>query len=240
MSSYFQLAGFINTDFLSDLERRKIITSTFMRLNSSRREAIVAGILEEAALKGPASINIKEVARRAEVPVGSLYQYFNRRQGLIDFAIEVITKQMIEAFKTFSPYLADMPLRDALRAYLQGGDELATEYGGYYQFFARAAYQDRTALSDRVVQPVAEAMLNMTRDILAGARSRGEISPEIDFEAAVRLINTLIIAVYDSQFLPQLNSYYQITDKTITREHILETMLDFIEKALKGKQEIIK
>jgi AcrR family transcriptional regulator len=125
------MASFFDQAWLNELQRRGIITGTFMRLNPARREKIVSGILEEAALKGPSSINIKEAARRADVPVGSLYQYFNRRQGLLDFAVEIITKQLIAAFTYFKPYLQDLPLHEALQAYLQGGDEMAEEYQGY-------------------------------------------------------------------------------------------------------------
>jgi len=225
---------FYDMAFLTDLQGRGIITNTFLRLNPSRREAIVTGILEEAAFKGPTKLNIKEAARRAGVSVGSLYQYFNHREGLLDFAIEITTKQMVAAFSEFKPYLSEKPLHEALSAYLQGGDEIAKEYTGYVQFFASAAYQGDPVLTERVVRPVAQAMLEMTRAILEKARSRGEVRSGIDFEATVRLVNTLVIAVYDAQFLSHLNTYYQLTDKNIKRERILESMLDLIESALRG------
>jgi AcrR family transcriptional regulator len=233
MSSYIPLDSFLDNTLLTDLYKRGIVTSTFVRLNPSRREAIVAGILEEAAIKGPVSINIKEVARRAGVPVGSLYQYFIRRQGLLDFAIEIITRQMVTAFAYVKSYLLEMPLHDALVAYFMGGNEMAQEYRGYFQFFTRAAYQDNPILTKRVVEPVARVMMEMTRDILAAAQSRGEIRTDIDFEAMVRLVNTLMIAVYDAQFLPNLNTYYQLSDDNVTRERILINMVGLIEYALK-------
>jgi|WetSurMetagenome_2_1015567.scaffolds.fasta_scaffold107238_1 AcrR family transcriptional regulator len=234
MSSYPPTTAFIDSSFLVALQERGFITKTLVRLNPLRREAIVTGILEEAALKGPTQINIKEVARRAGVSVGSLYQYFNHRQGLLDFAIEIVTRQMAEALTYFKPYLTEMPLREALKAYIQGGYELVKEYQGYIQYFMRAAYQGDPVLVARVVQPVARVMLEMTRDILDGARLRGEIRPGIDIEATSRLANTLIIAVYDAQFLPHLNTYYQLTDENVTRERILDNMLSLIENALKG------
>ncbi len=76
---------------LTDLQQRGIITTTFIWLKVSRREAIVASIIEEACPEGADMINIKEVARQAGVSVSLLYQYFNHRQGLLDFAIEITT-----------------------------------------------------------------------------------------------------------------------------------------------------
>jgi TetR/AcrR family transcriptional regulator len=233
VSSYQPIPDFLNQTLLAELQERGMITGTFLRLSPARREAVVAGVLEEAALKGPTQINIKEVARRAGVSIGSLYQYFGQRQGLLDFAIEIITRQMVSFFKYIKPYFSDMPIRDSLKAYLQGGDEMAKDYGGYIQYFARAAYQGDPVLVQKVVQPVAKVMLEMTREILNGAKLRGEIRPDIDIEAATRLVNTLIIAVYDTQFLPHLNTYYQLTDKKMTRERIVDNMLNLVENALK-------
>jgi TetR/AcrR family transcriptional regulator len=233
MSSYFPKTSSIEHSLLIDLEKQGVITGTFLRLARLRQEVIIASIMDEAALKGPTLINIKEVARRAGVSVGSLYQYFNNRKGLLDFAIITITHQMISFFNTARPFLKEMPFREAIKSYFQGGNEMAGEYQGYIGFFTRAAYQNDPEFTERVVRPVAQIMLEMTRDILEAARLRGEIRPDIDLEAAARLVNTLIIAVYDAQFLPTLNTYYQLTDENMTPERILDNLMAFIEKALK-------
>jgi TetR/AcrR family transcriptional regulator len=233
MSSYIPVNVVLDADLLADLRERGIITSTFIQLDPLRREAIVTGILEESALKGPTQINIKEVARLSGVSIGSLYQYFNRRRGLLDFAIEIITRQMVASFMYFKPCMTELPLREALSAYLQGGFEMAKEHQGYIHYFMRAAYQGDPVFTERVVRPVAVVMLDMTRDILAAAQLRGEIRQDIDFEATARLINTLIIAVYDAQFLPHLNAYYQLADEDVRQERILDNLLVLIENALK-------
>jgi AcrR family transcriptional regulator len=68
-------------------------------------------------------MNIKRVAERAGVSVGSLYQYFYNREGMLDFAVELCTRYVKEAFDQFRPYLSALPLRQALEYYLTGGIE---------------------------------------------------------------------------------------------------------------------
>jgi TetR/AcrR family transcriptional regulator len=233
MSSYLSAAFILDHAYLTSLAKQDIITRTFLRLDPSRREAVVTSILEEAALKGPTQINIKEVARRAGVSIGSLYQYFNRRQGLLDFAIEIITRQMTFLFDSIRPYLKDMSLVESIRAYLQGGYEMEQEFRGYIRFFTKAAYQDDPEVTEKIVKPVAEVMLSITREMIEIARSRGEIRPDVDLETAARLINTMIIAVYDAQFIPTLNTYYQLTGNNVSAERIRDSLLSFIENALK-------
>ena len=98
-------------------------------------------ILDEAAEKGPADINIKEVARRAMVSVGSLYQYFGSRENLLAFAVELGVRMMTDLFTMSRPYLLEMSLREALTDYLTYGLEWSRTQQGIVQFFGRAAYQ---------------------------------------------------------------------------------------------------
>ena len=218
--------------YIQQLEQEGRVRRTFRRLNPVRQKAVVNAILEEATEKGPASLNIKEIARRAEVSVGSLYQYFPNRDGLLDFAAELTVRYVTDMFELSRPYLEAMPLREALSAYLSVGLEWGKTEAGLVRFFGRAAYQGDPVLAERLVRPVAEAMRNITFAMLEEAVKRGEIRPEVDVEAASRLVNGLMIVVGDSQMLPYLNTYFQITDEKVTPEHILDTLVPFILKAL--------
>jgi len=218
--------------YIQQLEQAGLITPTFQRLDSTRQRAVINAILEEAAEKGPASLNIKEIARRADVSIGSLYQYFPNRDGLLDFAIALCLRYMTNMFDMARPYLAAMPLGEALQAYLTVGIEWGQTETGLVRFLGRAAYQGDPYLAERVVRPVAEIMRNLTFEILAQAFQRGEIRPDVDLEAASRLVNGLLIVIGDSQMLPYLNTYFQITDEKVSREHILESLIPFILKAL--------
>jgi AcrR family transcriptional regulator len=218
--------------YIQQLEGEGKVTRTFRRLDPARQQGVINAILEEATEKGPASLNIKEIARRADVSVGSLYQYFPNRNGLLDFAIELCVRYMADMFEMSRPYLKAMSLREALQAYLTVGIEWGKTETGLVRFFGRAAYQGDPNLAERVVRPVAEAMRKITFEMLEGAVQRGEIRPELDLEAASRLVNGLMIVVGDSQLLPYLNTYFQITEEKVPQERILETLVPFILKAL--------
>jgi AcrR family transcriptional regulator len=218
--------------YIQQLEEAGKITRTFRRLDPARQQAVINAILEEAAQKGPASLNIKEIARRADVSVGSLYQYFPNRDGLLDFAIELSARYMTDMFEMSRPYLTAMPLHAALKAYLSVGLEWGKTETGLVRFYGRAAYQGDPDLAERLVRPVAEAMRKITFAMLEGAVQRGEIRPDVDLDAASRLVNGLMIVVGDSQMFPYLNTYFQITDAQVSQEHILEALAPFILKAL--------
>ena len=214
--------------YILELEAEGRVTRTFRRLDPERQQAVFLAILDEASEHGPASMNIKRVAQRADVAVGSLYQYFNDRDGMLDFAVELCVRYTTDLFNQFRPVLAAMPIRQALTAYLTGGVEWGKAQAGLLQFFARAAYQGDPELADRLVLPVANVLREMVHDILIQAAERGEIRPDVDIETATRILHVLTIAVGDSQLLPYLNNYFQVIDPSISQERTLETFLDFV------------
>lgn len=209
-------------------EREGLVTRTFRRLDPERQQAVVHAILEEASDKGPMAINIKEVARRADISVGSLYQYFGNREGLLEFAVALCVRYMIDLFNQFGPMLAAQPLSEALHYYIMGGLEWGQTEVGLVRFFGKAAYQGDPALSESVVQPVAEVMRATVAEILAHAAARGEIRPGLDLEATTRVVNALMIAVGDSQLFPELNIYFQVCDENMPIERIMVALIDLL------------
>lgn len=210
------------------LEQEGKVTRTFRRLDPERQQAVINAILEEATEKGPASLNIKEIARRAGVSVGSLYQYFPNREGLLDFAIELCVRFTIGMFQEYRPMLAAMPLKEALNAYLMGGLEWGQTEMGLVRFFGRAAYQGDPDLAERVVRPIATVMRETLQEILTQAKARGEISSSVNIEQTTRIVNALVIAVSDSQLLPYLNNYFQISNDDVPPERMIGVMIEFI------------
>jgi AcrR family transcriptional regulator len=213
-------------------EGEGVVTRTFRRLDPERQQVIVEAILDEAIEKGPTSVNIKQVAERAGVAVGSLYQYFNNREGLLTFATRLCAVLMTDAFQMIEPYLRDMPLRDALRAYLMGGMEWGDTMTGLVQFVARAAYTGDPALAKTVVQPIADAMLEIVKNLLTAAQKRGELRPDLDLDATARTVNALIIAVGDSQLLPYLNNYFRVTDESMPLERVIDSVVALVTSGI--------
>jgi TetR/AcrR family transcriptional regulator len=210
------------------LEEQELVTRTFRRLDPPRQQAVLQAILDEAAEKGPADINIKEVARRAGVSVGSLYQYFGSRENLLAFAVELGVRMMTDLFAMSRPYLLEMPLREALTAYLTYGLDWSQSQPGFIHFFGRAAYQGDPQMAEKVVRPVATAMREIMQDMLSAAVRRGELRLDLDVEAAARVVNLLTIAAGDSQLLPYLNNYFQVTDDSMPVERIVTTLVDLV------------
>jgi AcrR family transcriptional regulator len=213
---------------ITEMEQQGLVTSTFRRLNSERQLAVITAIFDEAVEKGPTSLNIKQVAKRSDVSVGSLYTYFNNRDGLLMFATELCVRFMNDMFNVGRPFLTAVPFAEGLASYVTTGIEWSRAQTGLLQFFARAAYHSDSELSDQVVRPIADNLRAIVQDMIRNAINRGEVRPDIDVEATARLVYALTVAVGDSQILPYLNAYFQVTSSEVTRERIVKALVNLI------------
>lgn len=212
------------------LEQAGLVTRTFRRLDLPRQQAVVRAILEEAGENGPARVNIKQVAGRAGVALGSLYQYFPHRAGMLDFAVALCVRYFDDLFALSDAYLKVLPLEEGFKLYLSYGVEWSqrAEQAGFLRLFARAAYQGDPELGSRLVTPIATRMRQSVMTMLNAAAERGELRADLDLEVAGRLVNILLIALGDSLLLPHLNHYYLALDETTTLDRLLSTLLTFL------------
>jgi AcrR family transcriptional regulator len=221
---------FMNTlsPIILEMERKGLVTRTFRRLDPGRQQVVIQAILAEAGEFGPQDLNIKRVGERAGVSTGSLYQYFGNRANLLGFATGLVTRLTVEAFNSYRPLLAALPLKEGLQTYIAGGEEWMQAQAGFARFFALAAYHGDPHMGEAVVRPIAVALREMMQDLLIAAAQRGELRADLDVAAAARVVNTVLIAVEDGALLPYLNRYYQLTDDGFPIERIRESVLALI------------
>jgi AcrR family transcriptional regulator len=214
------------------LEQEGIVTRTFRRLDPERQQAILGAILDEVGEKGPAALNIKDVAARAEVAVGSLYQYFGSRDGMFNFAIELCSRYLVGMLDGYRPYMAEMPLREGLRAYVSDSIAWNQTYASMMQFFAQGAYHGDPQMTACLVQPVAAVIRRTIEDMLTAAAARGEIRADLDIASTARVIYAAMVAISDSKLLPHLNEYFQVYGEDAPFERALETFVELMLGAL--------
>lgn len=214
--------------YILKFESEGWVTRTFRRLDPPRQITIIEAILDEAAQAGPSSINIKKVAQRAGVSVGSLYTYFPHRDGMLAFAVELSVRLIIDCFNEYRPLLVSLPLREALKSYFIGGVEWSADQVGFLRLFARAAYQGDPELANTLVKPIANTLLDIVQEMLQQAKLRGEIRPEVDLDSTSRLIHALMIAAGDSILLPYLNHYFQVSDEDISTQRMVDALISLI------------
>lgn len=154
-------------------------------------QSILAGALDRLATGGgdAEGLKIEDVAARAGVAVGSVYDYFPNREGLLASAVAKVTEENLEKFEAVLVRVRPLPLREAITAVVE---------------FAFAMYLDNPQLTRSFVRL---ANANALLPILV--KSQDEVAQKLaaDFErradvrvadrevAAWLMVNTLMGAI---------------------------------------------
>lgn len=214
------------------LELEGKVTRAFRRLDPQRQRVVVGAIVAEAADHGLHGVQVKAVADRSGVSVGSLYQYFPKRDGMVAAAIEVAVGYLRGVLEDAAPEMARLPLREGMLAYLGVGVQWSNDNSDLLRLFAHAAYGGAPEHAATVVRPVAEAMRHVLQALLDGARERGELRPDVDVETALRLVHVMTIAVGDAQLVGYLDEYYLLFDADHTPDVVIPKLVDLVIRAI--------
>jgi AcrR family transcriptional regulator len=227
---------------LLDCVAQGLVTPTFIHVDKERRSRVIEAILAEAAERGMVDVNIKEVAKRSGLPVGSFYQYFPDRDGMLRFACLYSGKKLSDELRSWAPEMAKPSLREGLQAYVSVGLEWSRANTGMMRAFAVTAYQvairegsggapagDALRL---LVRPVAEAMQEMLRVLIEACARRGELKKDLPLESAVRFANLAMIGAIDAVLLPGLDNYYRLFDQDHPASAVCADFVDLLCGAL--------
>jgi AcrR family transcriptional regulator len=194
-------------------------------LDPARQASLINAILEDAAEHGLSAVSMKRIACGSKISVGSLYQYFGDRERLLKFTVELCKGYTQGVFEAALPWLQDMPLLDALVAYVEGGCDWMTQQRSLMKLFVRAAYGGDSELAECLVRPLAASMRGLLMHLLKCAAARGELRAEANLDAAVSILHVLTVALGDARLIPSLDAYLQLHSRTEAQESDVRALI---------------
>ena len=162
---------------------------TFFRLPAARRDRLVEEAITEFAERTYAEASLSEIARRARIPKGSFYQYFEDKLDLYRWLITEETPRLKREFLGNAGTEGDFWAR--LEALVEGGMAFLVEHPRLARLSAAAA--DPTAIAEvrGLHRAICEAGIDELRAVLEeGQKSRAFKAR--DLEIATRLVATII------------------------------------------------
>jgi len=171
------------------------------RPRQQRSKRMVESILAAAAKilieDGYESLSTGQVAKRAGVSIGSLYQYFPNKEAIIAELVRKLTIDATTAVSANMDGLADRPLEEAVRAMLTMVVGLVEQHGDLGRELLIAAQQMGVLPGIRMVeQRISEA----GRRYLM--RHRDEVRVQDIDQAIFVTFNAAVFVIFRSVFAP--------------------------------------
>jgi AcrR family transcriptional regulator len=149
------------------------------RADALRNRAKLITAAREVFAENGTSASLEDIARRAEVGIGTLYRHFPSRHALL----EAVYVDEFEAMASAAAALADLPPWDALATWLR-------QFVGYAAT-KRALAEELLAYIDSdadVFRASREAINGAGEPLLARAQQAGVVRPDASFIDVARMV----------------------------------------------------
>jgi|AGTN01.1.fsa_nt_gi Transcriptional regulator len=150
-----------------------------------RRREILAAALELVESKGYLSTSMEEIAEKADVARGTLYNHFESKADVVMALVETVSKEWLEkgARKLQRGGSNTAAIRDILTAAAEWFDVHPQTAIGFFH-----------ALRERIAPPKTASKVNtlVPRDLVEKAQKEGELTDELHVDVLVHMIEAAL------------------------------------------------
>ncbi|MEL7565646.1 MAG: TetR/AcrR family transcriptional regulator, partial [Dehalobacterium sp.] len=101
--------------------------STFYNLSDEKKDRIFAAAMKEFSTRSFSEASLNQIIKNADIPKGSFYQYFDNKEDIYLYMIEVISKEKTEILSHVKGIDPDADvfevIKHATREFLEQGRE---------------------------------------------------------------------------------------------------------------------
>ncbi|MFH0761509.1 MAG: TetR/AcrR family transcriptional regulator [Bacteroidota bacterium] len=145
----------------------------FQALRKSRKDRIIETALELFASEGYHSVSISQIAVKAEMSKGLLYNYFPSKEELLN-AILVLGLEKIHDILARIEDELDTP--EELLMYIRGGFQTMKKEPEFYKLYFGLLFQP--GISDHIKEKYQDFANHLNQDVACYFKSKGDPNPE--------------------------------------------------------------
>jgi len=161
----------------------------------ANREAILEAARQLFAEKGLAT-EMREVAERAGVGVGSLYRHFENREGLIRAVMETAAEDLVQGLRVA---VTERDPKVALREMIHAGAGLFERFGVLTEVMLR---EQTNELPDPKTEAPPPDLIDLTASVLQRGIEDGSFRSDLDVPVAI----AALVSMFESGMLLALAS----------------------------------
>lgn len=152
---------------------------TFLNLPEEKRKAFIQIALDEFAKNDYNSASVSKIVEKAGIAKGSLYQYFDDKQELFLYLLDVSNQEMMTFIQQSAPSDPAADFFETLRWQMSATVQAAIKFPVHSKL-ARRAYSSPLPFRDAVFENEKKLREEHFRGLVAQAQSSGSLDPGLD------------------------------------------------------------
>lgn len=151
----------------------------------ARRAVTVEAVIELAASRNPGDITTAAIAEHMHLTQGALFRHFPSKEAIWQATMEWVAERLLARVAHAAEGI-DSPLA-AMRAMFMTHVDFVAEHPGVPRMMFGELQRAESTAAKRMVQTLIERYGQRLRDLIEAGKARGELSAELDSEAAAIL-----------------------------------------------------
>ena len=168
--------------------KTKFHKDTFDNIPESKRDKIIAAAIEEFADKGLDNSKIDNIAKKAGISYGSMYNYFTSKDDLIHTIIRIGFDIQREVLITG---MMKSGAFERIESILHLSQKVAFENPGIISLWLEMSFSHNERFSNHLFEMEAEGT-SVWKEIINDGKKAGEIPADVDTDAAAYILDSIV------------------------------------------------
>lgn len=165
--------------------------TTFYNLSDEKKDRIFDAALQEFSARSFKEASLNQIIKNADIPKGSFYQYFDNKEDIYSYMIEVILKEKTGILNQVKGSVPEADVFEVIMHATRKFIEQGKEKPGYVEAGMRMELDN-----SEIIMKVHKSSTEKFVKLLERDKERGLIKPEVDSELVINMISTFSLHEY--------------------------------------------
>ena len=152
---------------------------TFLNLPEEKRKAFIETALDEFANNDYNTASVSKIVEKAGIAKGSVYQYFEDKQDLFMYLLDVSNQEMLGVIQQSPPPDPHADFFETLRWQMSAAVRASVKFP-IHSRLARRAYTSPLPFRDTILKKAKKVREEHFRALVARAQASGHLNPKLD------------------------------------------------------------
>ena len=167
---------------------------TFFNLTEEKRQKFLDCAIDEFASHDYNTASISNIVRRLGIAKGSLYQYFEDKEDLHHYLLDLASEKKTELMTGFSPQNTGASVLETLKGLFSVMVTFEIRYPKLAEIGSRAIRSGKPLPGD-IVDKARQATQEYLRDLVESGKKTGQIRAEVDSNLAAFYFSSALAAM---------------------------------------------
>jgi AcrR family transcriptional regulator len=171
-----------------------IPTQTFFNLDEDKQNRIVECAFDEFSQRGFEHAKLSNIIKEAQIPRGSLYQYFKDKTDLYLYLMEIAKNRKLVYIQEFFSNPMDLPFIELFKSMYTAGIKFAVDNPKMVKMMSHLL-NNKGPIYDLVFENNLDIALELYSSLIDRDKELGRIRKDIDTNAFAKLVIDMTINV---------------------------------------------